>query len=227
MKLNVSGNINQYYVQTLCMIFFPGERFSEEVQPDADESAIPELSLTLNDDEDGVKVFCELSLDEKYASCEKIYPPREDITRDRLKKIAVGDAILSVCGDVIGYRPSWGMLVGVRPSKVATEMLSEGMSKTKVKKTLVSDYFVIPKKAALAVDVALAEAEFVQAVDPLACSVYISIPFCPTRCAYCSFVSYTSKRLLRLITEYLVCHLQELLHKVVLKSIQEEMLSIT
>ena len=106
MKLNVSGNINQYYVQTLCMIFFPGERFSDEVQTDSEDSAIPELSLTLEESDDGVKVFCELSLDGKYASCEKIYPPRDDITKDRLKKIAVGDAILSVCGEVIGYRPS-------------------------------------------------------------------------------------------------------------------------
>jgi oxygen-independent coproporphyrinogen-3 oxidase len=95
------------------------------------------------------------------------------------------------------------MLVGVRPSKVATEMLESGMSKTRVKKALVSDYFVIPKKAALATEVALNEAEFVKRADPKACSVYISIPFCPTRCAYCSFVSYTSKKLLDTIPDYL------------------------
>ena len=102
------------------------------------------------------------------------------------------------------YRPSWGMLTGVRPSKVATEMLLKGMSKTQVRKKLASQYQVLTKKAALATDVALAEAEYVSDVDPLACSVYISIPFCPTRCAYCSFVSYTSKRLLDTIPDYLV-----------------------
>ena len=147
MKLNVSGNINQYYVQTLCMIFFPGERFSNDENKSSDGVAVPELSLSLTEDDDGVKVSAELILDDKYSSCEKIYPHRDDITHDRLKKIAVGDAILSVCGEAISYRPSWGMLVGVRPSKVATEMLESGMSKTRVKKTLVSDYFVIPKKA--------------------------------------------------------------------------------
>ncbi len=204
MKLKVSGNINQYYVQTLCMIFFPGEKFSDDIDTESDGNAIPELSLTLEEKDDGVTVHAELSLDEKYASCDKIYPNRDDITHDRLKKIAVGDAILSVCGEVIGYRPSWGMLVGVRPSKVATEMLESGMSKTRVKKTLVSDYFVIPKKAALATEVALNEAEFVKSADDRECSVYISIPFCPTRCAYCSFVSYTSKKLLLTIPDYLV-----------------------
>ena len=201
MKLNVVGNINQYYVQTLCMIFFPGERFSENIEESDDA---PDLSVTLEEREDGVRVTAELSLGDNNASCEKIYPLRDDVTYDRLKKIAVGDAVLSVCKEVVGYRPSWGMLVGVRPSKVATEMFLSGMSKTRVKKTLVTDYFVIPKKAALATEVALAEAEFVANVDPLACSVYISIPFCPTRCAYCSFVSYTSKKLLDTIPDYLV-----------------------
>ena len=204
MKLKVSGNINQYYVQTLCMIFFPGEKFSEGADAETEGMAVPELSLTLEENDDGVSVHAELALDEKYAACDQIYPTREDITRDRLTKIAVGDAILSVCGEVIGYRPSWGMLVGVRPSKVATEMLESGMSKTRVKKTLVSDYFVIPKKAALATEVALNEAEFVKTADDSECSVYISIPFCPTRCAYCSFVSYTSKKLLSTIPDYLI-----------------------
>ena len=210
MKLNVSGNVNQYYVQTLCMIFFPGEKFSEDQGAETDGEAVPELSLTLEENDDGVRVFAELSLDEKFSSCEKIYPVRDDITQDRLKKIAVGDAILSVCGEVIGYRPSWGMLVGVRPSKVATEMLESGMSKTRVKKTLVSDYFVIPKKASLATEVALNEAEFVKSADSRECSVYISIPFCPTRCAYCSFVSYTSKKLLATIPDYLTALIDEI-----------------
>ena len=210
MKLNVSGNVNQYYVQTLCMIFFPGEKFSEDQGAETDGEAVPELSLTLEENDDGVRVFAELSLDEKFSSCEKIYPVRDDITQDRLKKIAVGDAILSVCGEVIGYRPSWGMLVGVRPSKVATEMLESGMSKTRVKKTLVSDYFVIPKKASLATEVALNEAEFVKSADSRECSVYISIPFCPTRCAYCSFVSYTSKKLLSTIPDYLSALIDEI-----------------
>ena len=203
MRLNISGNINSYYVQTLCMIFFPGERFSENAEEDPDV-ATPELSLSLEENEGGVVVKAELTLEEKYANCEKIYPVREDITYDRLKKIAVGDAVLSVCGEIIGYRPSWGMLVGVRPSKVATELFSTGMSKTRVKKTLATDYFVIPKKAALATEVALNEAEFVTKADPKDCSVYISIPFCPTRCAYCSFVSYTSKKLLATIPDYLM-----------------------
>ena len=95
------------------------------------------------------------------------------------------------------------MLVGVRPARSASDMLRT-MSKTKVKKVLTSDYNVIPKKASLAVDVAITEEKIAGTVSPKDCSVYISIPFCPSRCAYCSFVSYTTKNLLSLIPEYLI-----------------------
>ena len=48
MKLKVSGNINEYYVQTLCMIFFPGEKFSQKASDDEEDGvAVPELSLEL------------------------------------------------------------------------------------------------------------------------------------------------------------------------------------
>ena len=71
MRLNISGNINSYYVQTLCMIFFPGEKFSDAAEIDP-EVATPELSLALEENESGVVVRAELTLEEKYASCEKI-----------------------------------------------------------------------------------------------------------------------------------------------------------
>ena len=200
MKLIIDGQVNVYYVQTLCMIFFPGEKFSED-QPITPQT--PVLSLHVKSDEVGYDVNAELKLGERFAQSQKSYPFREDVDKDKLLKLALGDVILSVCGEVCGYRPSWGMLTGVRPSKVATDMLKKGISKTRVKKILSSEYFVIPKKAALATDVALNEARIIGIPGKKDCSVYISIPFCPTRCAYCSFVSYTSKRLLSLIPEYL------------------------
>ena len=200
MKLIIDGQVNVYYVQTLCMIFFPGEKFSEEqeITPNT-----PILKLKVISDESGYSVDAELTRGEKNANAHREYAYRSDIDHDKLLKLALGDAILSVGGEVCGYRPSWGMLTGVRPSKVATDMLKKGVSKTRVKKILSSEYFVIPKKAALATDVALNEARIIATPEKRDCSVYISIPFCPTRCAYCSFVSYTSKRLLSLIPEYL------------------------
>ncbi|MBQ2773590.1 MAG: coproporphyrinogen dehydrogenase HemZ [Clostridia bacterium] len=198
MKLHIEGNINAYYVQMLCMIFFPGEKFSSEGEEDAHE-----LYLSVTESQESVFAAARLLCDGKSAVAEKTLERREDLSADRLKKIVIGHVILSAAGELLHYRPSWGMLTGVRPSKVATELLLNGHSKTRVKKMLASDYLVIPKKAALATDVALYEQQIIGKPDMRDCSVYISIPFCPSRCSYCSFVSYTSKRLLSLIPDYL------------------------
>ncbi|MBE6553676.1 MAG: coproporphyrinogen dehydrogenase HemZ [Ruminococcaceae bacterium] len=200
MKLILDGNINVYYIQTLCMIFFPGEKFgqSENENPDA-----PVLRLILRENAEGITASVAVTAFDRRADAERFYPYSERYDREKLAKLACGAAVIAACGELIGYRPSWGMLTGVRPSKVATELLQSGMSKTRVKRTLASDYFVIPKKAALATDVALAEQKLIGEPDKRDCSVYVAIPFCPTRCSYCSFVSYTSPKLLSLIPAYL------------------------
>ncbi len=202
MRLYIEGPVNKYYIQTLCMIYYPGSKFSED-EP-VDENT-PEMWVSMTKSpEGGVDVKAKLSYRGKNAACERHYDYSENYTRERLEKIALGDAVTSVCSEVMAYRSSWGMLTGVRPSKVATELLQKGMSKTRIRKELNKDYFVIPKKAVLATDVAINEARLIGTPGKKDCSVYISIPFCPSRCAYCSFVSYTSKRLLSLIPDYLV-----------------------
>lgn len=201
MKLILNGNINIYYVQTLCMIFFPGEKFGAG---EAENESAPLLHLDLTEKDEGLEAAVKVSFRGKQAEAVKFYPYTEAVDRDKTAKLACGAAVIAACGELMGYRPSWGMLTGVRPSKVATELLQSGMSKTRVKRTLTSEYFVIPKKAALATDVALNEQRLIGTWDPKDCSVYVGIPFCPSRCSYCSFVSYTSKKLLSLIPEYLL-----------------------
>lgn len=197
MKVSVFGDLNKYYVQTLCMIFFPGVKFSDE----GDDDGL-EISVRIKEYEDGAEAEAVLRRNDRLTTATRHESFKPELTHERTVKIAVGAAVIAAAGDLVGYRPSWGMLTGVRPSKVATEMLRKGYSKTRVKKLLASEYFVIPKKASLATEVALNEAAITGEPDPLGCSLYVSIPFCPTRCAYCSFVSYTSQRLLSLIPEY-------------------------
>ncbi len=202
MRLYIDGPVNKYYIQTLCMIYYPGSKFSDD-EP-LDENT-PEMWVSMTRTSDvGVDVTAKLTYRGQSAETERHYDYRDGYTRERLEKIALGDAVTSVCGEIMTYRSSWGMLTGVRPSKVATELLQKGFSKTRIRKELSKDYFVIPKKAALATDVAINEARLIGTPGKRDCSVYISIPFCPSRCAYCSFVSYTSKRLLSLIPDYLV-----------------------
>ena len=81
MRLHIEGNINTYYVQTLCMIFFPGEKFSPEGAEDPHE-----LYLSVTENEEGVHAYARILCDGKTATAEKTLAPREDLTADRLKK---------------------------------------------------------------------------------------------------------------------------------------------
>lgn len=200
MKVVLDSPINKYYVQTLGMIFFPGEHFAEN---DEIAQGEPILSVKTVEEEKGIRAYATVSIDDKSKSAEYFAEFTADRTKERVLKLAIGGAVLAASNALIGYRPAWGMMIGVRPSKIASEMLDAGYSKTKVKRILNSDYLVIPKKAALATSIALTERNIIGKPSPKDCSVYVSIPFCPTRCTYCSFVSYTSKRLLSLIPEYI------------------------
>lgn len=210
MKLIISGNveINKYYAQTLCMIFFPGAKFSE-TEEITDKTPI--VTLTAEqidiDGERYIRARAEMRIGAQAEVGEDLAPAvHERFTLERVIKIAVGVAVFSAGRAFFGNTPPWGILTGVRPSKMATELIAGGLSYTQVKRTLKNEYFVNPKKAALAADVAANEDRLLQRFpDPRkTCSLYISIPFCPTRCAYCSFVSYSTPRLLSLIPEYVV-----------------------
>lgn len=201
MILKINGNIKPYYVQTLCMIFFPGVKFpeNEELTP---ETVCAELNL--HESDEGVSADVTLAQGEKSAHSTAFAAwDQTHFDRDRQRKIAAGDAFMKAGVQFTGFTPPWGILTGVRPAKVATELLESGLSPEETASVISREYFVHPVKSKLAVDVAAAEAKLITDEKRRECSVYIGIPFCPTRCAYCSFVSYTSPGLLKLIPDYL------------------------
>ena len=139
MKIILDSPINKYYVQTLGMIFFPGEHFgeSEEIREDA-----PVLSVKTVEEEDGVKAYATVELDGKSESAEYFAEYHPERSKERTLKLSIGGAVLAAASALLGYRPAWGMMIGVRPSKVASELLEAGNSKTRVKKILNTDYLV-------------------------------------------------------------------------------------
>lgn len=200
MILRIEGDINRYYVQTLCMVFFPGATFSESEQPGND---VPEVTVRLLPSEDGVRATATFRIGEKVTEGEGCYALAEGASPARAEKIAVGRAVLAAGKAFFSYTPPWGILTGVRPAKVATELILQGNGVRNSRAILRDEYFVNPRRAALAVSVASQEMKLTHRLPKDLCSVYISIPFCPSRCAYCSFVSYTSSKLLSLVDEYL------------------------
>lgn len=110
---------------------------------------------------------------------------------------------------LLGYEPPWGALTGVRPVKLPTRSLLAGSTPRQAQRELEKEYFVSPARAKLAVDCALASVQVQKSLGPREVSLYIGIPFCPTRCAYCSFVSADVSRTLKLVEPYVAGLLQE------------------
>lgn len=210
MILRIDGDLKPYYAQTLCMIFFPGVKFPEGEMPGA---GVPEADFSVREDETGATAKASLRLDGKYEIRESRCDTGDGIDLARARQIAAGCAFFEAASALIGIRPPWGVLTGVRPAKIASEMFRYGYTPEQAAEWITAHYLTEPRKASLAASVAAAEQRLITPDLVKKCSVYIAIPFCPTRCAYCSFVSYTSKKLLSLIPAYLIA-LKENIHTV-------------
>ncbi len=182
------------------MVFFPGATFGEnEVGGDG----IPEVNVNVYPDADkNITAYVSIKLNDKVCDATATVRFDEPMTIATQESVAVGRAIFSAGKDLLGHIPPWGILTGVRPAKIAGALIREGNGITKSKRILRDEYFLNPQKAALAVSVASLEMKILKKATSDQCSVYVSIPFCPTRCSYCSFVSYTTPRLLSLIDPY-------------------------
>ena len=93
-----------------------------------------------------------------------------------------------VLSKTTGIEPSWGILTGIRPSKLLIHLMEERGREEGIE-AFEKEYLVTSRKTGLALAVAEAEEKIIASSTPDAFSLYISVPFCPSRCSYCSFVS--------------------------------------
>ena len=106
------------------------------------------------------------------------------------KKKIVTKMVYRFLSEKTGQEMAWGMLTGVRPTKLAMHQMENGMNEAQAKAFLQEVYCVSEKKAELAVDIACREKALLSKLDYLnGFSLYVGIPFCPSICSYCSFSS--------------------------------------
>lgn len=106
------------------------------------------------------------------------------------KKKIVTKMVYRFLAEKTGQEMAWGMLTGVRPTKLAMHQMENGMNEAQAKAFLQEVYCVSEKKAGLAVDIACREKTLLSKLDYLnGFSLYVGIPFCPSICSYCSFSS--------------------------------------
>ncbi len=111
--------------------------------------------------------------------------------------------------NLTGTTPPWGILFGVRPTKVAHELLSAGYDDVGAIQALERSFCMSREKALLILKVARKEQKFIHPADPKSYSLYYGVPFCPSRCSYCSFPAFTGAAKFKLIPAYAEAMIKE------------------
>ena len=206
MKISLNGNINRTYVQSLCMAFFHGISFSKSDKDDG-------LELEVSAEQMGNQISASACLRyvDKVSKKHKLYDASPDEKPERALKCAVGQVIYDACREITQKEIEWGILTGIRPSKICAELL-QVFSEEKTKSILIDKYYLCNSKADLVIEVTKNEMSIMSLTDNKRCSIYISVPFCPSRCNYCSFVSYVGKKLLDLIPAYVERIIEDIRH---------------
>ena len=93
-----------------------------------------------------------------------------------------------------GKQPKWGILTGIRPVKMASELVRKTGDPAKARRILLDDYLMSPEKADLVLEIYQYQQEITGRPKDNSLSLYLGIPFCPTRCLYCSFTSNQVKK---------------------------------
>ncbi|MDD6479459.1 MAG: coproporphyrinogen dehydrogenase HemZ [Oscillospiraceae bacterium] len=198
MKLCLINHSYKYELEKLIRIFLPFEKIEfSETQEEGDRIAV--TSLVKGEKE--TLLSAKLLIDNKsYGFSESILNdiPDYDNECERLLAVALYNCFVSASG----YVPEWGILTGVRPAKLFSRLCSsDGLSSAEdwFKKGLM----VSENKISLCRETVESEGRITALSAPDSYSLYISIPFCPTRCAYCSFVSHSVEQAKNLIPDYI------------------------
>ena len=197
MILRVLGHKFHYEAENLCRVFYPFEKISVVRDSTGEDDLTVVTKLEKGEESFIITVSADIKGNDNI-SREQSADLSADEDSLELKMMKM---LFSVLSEVTGYTPKWGILTGVRPSKLMTS-LKESMGGEEAKKYFTDTLLVKIDKAELAYNVACAEKRIIDLSKPESFSLYISIPFCPTRCNYCSFVSHSIDQAQKLIPEY-------------------------
>ncbi|MBD5144860.1 MAG: coproporphyrinogen dehydrogenase HemZ [Ruminococcus sp.] len=180
------GNSFKYETEAVLKLFLPIVTFDFlfEEYPDGGDFCI----IKREPNSDGYTLSVTVSLDgineSREETCGGDFSDKED-------EAALCKMLYLIMQKLKGVTPAWGLLTGIRPVKKVNELLDRGLNKAEIFSALKEKYFVSDEKLELAYSTAVTQADALAALDKRSYSLYVSIPFCPSRCSYCSFVSHS------------------------------------
>ena len=192
MTVYFENNTYKYETEAVLKLFCPLESFEFEYDKPAPDQG-DRIVVSVSD-----KLYILACLHGK--TCEKFLPLPEESEYE----ISLCRMLYKALSEITGVTSKWGCLTGIRPVKKVNALIEEGLSKEEIFEKLKEKYYISPEKFELSYRTAVTQKNALDTLDPKSYSLYVSIPFCPSRCSYCSFVSHSiqSKGAKELIPQY-------------------------
>lgn len=202
MPVVLIGNSFKYEVESTLKLFFSISRFAFS---DNIEDAVGDNYVVAG--KDGVRLYADVMLDGELTHSEKIFP---DDTQDAVFEHELCRLIFHLLIERTGIVPPWGLMTGIRPVKRVIDLMNRGLTKDEIFAQLTEKYEINRDKLELAYATAVNQQPILEKINTKAVSLYVSIPFCPTRCSYCSFVSHSMDSAIKLMPQYVDALCREL-----------------
>lgn len=189
MNLYVKNHNFHFELENLTRLFFPNEKIT--VIRDFSEPQPPYIYTEVSD---------KITISVNIGSFNKSETAEKKLTDDDNELVSAQLLYKLLC-DFTGLTQPWGILTGVRPVKLLRKLAEESNEEQAVKK-FEKDFFVSNEKIALSRETEHNERKILELSRPESFSLYVGIPFCPSRCSYCSFVMASIERAEKLIEPY-------------------------
>lgn len=189
MNLYVKNHNFHFELENLTRLFFPNEKIT--VIRDFSEPQPPYIYTEVSD---------KITISVNIGSFNKSETVVKKLTDDDNELVSAQLLYKLLC-DFTGLTQPWGILTGVRPVKLLRRLAEESNEEQAVKK-FEKDFFVSNEKIALSRETEHNERKILELSKPESFSLYVGIPFCPSRCSYCSFVMASIERAEKLIEPY-------------------------
>lgn len=208
MKLYLIGHDYRYAAEQILLMLFPAERPEYPETPEPGDGAV----ITLHRSAVNTTVTCRLTRGGAVfhgRASVRSAALTDDVTADRLLSRAVKRSFYRAALASGVRKPVWGALTGVRPGKLMAGFLADGLSDEAAVRKFQQDFDVSPERAALCLHTSHATMAAKASLQPGDVCLYVGVPFCPTRCAYCSFVSQSVEKSMALIAPFFDALLRE------------------
>ena len=198
MIIFISGHKFHFEIENLCRMFFPNSeiKLNYEIN-DTDDDFLLTSMISVGG---RTELRAEIRVGDKSAD----FSDYLDVYNDDDAEYKLALCVFKCLHFVTGYTPAWGLLTGVRPSKLMSKLIDQ-LGETQARRYFTEKLLVSEQKTNLAAKVSEIQRPIVAENESNSFSLYISIPFCPSRCSYCSFVSHsiTSGNAKKLFVPYL------------------------